>query len=157
MSWKTLPITHRAAIPESYLDGMGHMNVMWYTHLFGLATRELFEQLGMGRSYFETNRAGAFALKQMFCYLAEVRAGEEVTIHSRLLGRSEKRLHVMHFMVKDQGDRLAATAEFLASHIDMATRRSSPFPAAVAGPIDRLVAAHGALGWEAPVCGAIKV
>jgi acyl-CoA thioester hydrolase len=156
MNWKALPITHRASIPESYLDGMGHMNVMWYTHLFGQATGELFKLIGMGRSYFETHRAGAFALKQMFCYLAEVRAGEEVTIHSRVLGRSAKRLHVMHFMVKDHGDVLAATAEFLATHIDMATRRSSPFPAVVAEPIDRLIAAHGALGWGAPVCGAIK-
>lgn len=156
MNWKTLPITHRASIPESYLDDMGHMNVMWYTHLFGRATGALFRQIGLDRAYFESHRAGAFALKQMFCYLAEVRAGEAVTIYSRLLGRSAKRLHVMHFMAKDEGDVLAATAEFLATHIHMATRRTSPFPPAAAEPIDRLLAEHQALGWEAPVCGAIR-
>ena len=32
---RQLPVTHRQTIPEEYLDVMGHMNVMWYTHLFG--------------------------------------------------------------------------------------------------------------------------
>src|SRR5262245_60199401 len=154
MSWKTLPLTHRASIPESYLDSMGHMNVMWYTHLFGHATGGLFKLIGMDRAYFEAHRAGAFALKQMFCYLAEVRAGEEVTVYSRVLARSAKRLHFLHFMAK--GDTLAATVEVLATHIDMSTRRTSPFAAVVAEPIDRLIAEHAALGWDAPVCGAIR-
>ena len=38
-----LPITHATVIPEDYLDMMGHMNVMWYTHLFGCATVGLFK------------------------------------------------------------------------------------------------------------------
>ena len=33
-----LPITLQTVIPEDYIDVMGHMNVMWYTHLFGKAT-----------------------------------------------------------------------------------------------------------------------
>ena len=37
MDLTALPITHRAVIPDDYLDEMGHMNVMWYTHLFSLA------------------------------------------------------------------------------------------------------------------------
>jgi len=34
MDLSSLPVLHRADIPETYLDEMGHMNVMWYTHLF---------------------------------------------------------------------------------------------------------------------------
>ena len=155
MNLDTLPVTQRAVIPESYLDGFGHMNVMYYTHLFSNAMGEVFKLFGMDRDYFVANKAGAFALKKLETFLAEVRVGEAVTVRSRVLGRSAKRLHVMHFMVKEEAGVLAATAEILGSHVDMTTRRTSPWPAHLAAGLDRLIAEHKALGWEAPVSGAI--
>jgi acyl-CoA thioester hydrolase len=73
-----------------------------------------------------------------------------------LLGRSAKRLHVMCFLVKDDGPVLAATSETVAAHIDMRVRRSSPFPPAVAEAIDRLLAERTRLVWPAPVCGVMN-
>src|SRR5688572_1401099 len=135
-----LPVTHRAEIPESYMDMMGHMNIMWYTHLFAHAMGGVFKLTGMDRDYFAANQAGCFALQQFVCYLAEVRAGEQVTVRTRLLGRSPKRMHLMHFLVKESGEVLASTAEILAAHVDMRTRRTSPFPETLCEAIDRLVA-----------------
>ena len=157
MDLSSLPITHRAVISPDYLDEMGHMNVMWYTFLFGRGIGKLFQMIGLDRTYFAANHAGSFALKQFTSYLAEVRVDEAVTIRSRLLGRSAKRLHLMQFMIKDVGEILAATSEILSSHMDMTTRRTSPFPEHIARSIDELLAQHTALGWEAPVCGVIKV
>jgi acyl-CoA thioester hydrolase len=156
MDLSTLPVTHKAIIPESYRDAMGHMNVMWYTHLFSKATGEVFKLCGLTREYFQDHQAGIFALKQLFSYNAEVLVGDEVTIHSRVLERSAKRIHMMHFMNKDRAGKLAATAEFLSTHIDMTVRRSSPFPVEITRIIDRLVEAHARLGWEAPVSGALR-
>jgi len=156
MNLDSLPITHEATIPESYLDEMGHMNVMWYTHLFGQATWSLFQLLGMDDDYFLAHSAGSFALAQFFRYRKEVRVGEHVTLRSRLLGRSERQFHVISFMTKEDGQ-LAATGEFLAAHIDMQTRRTSPFAPHIVQNLDRLLAEHSALGWEAPVSGAIQV
>ena len=62
MNLTLLPITHQATIPESYLDMMGHMNVMWYTHLFARATVGLFQLMGMDRDYFQEHHSGSFAL-----------------------------------------------------------------------------------------------
>lgn len=151
-----LPITHKAEIPESYMDVMGHMNIMWYTHLFAHGMGGTFKLIGMERDYFVANQAGCFALKQFVCYLSEIRTGEHVTLRTRLLGRSPKRLHLMHFIVKDAGDVLASTAEIVASHIDMRTRRTSPFPDFLNETIDRVIAQHAALGWEPPVCGVMQ-
>jgi acyl-CoA thioester hydrolase len=156
MEWASLPVTHRAAIPDAYLDVMGHMNVMWYTHLFSRAAWELFQMVGMTPAYFAAHRAGTFALAQHFRYLKEVRVGQHVTLRSRVLGRSAKRWHTMHFMSIDELDSLAATAEVVSTHVDMTERRSSPMPPAVTDAIDRLLAEHAALGWDAPVCGALK-
>ncbi len=155
MDLSALPLTLSTVIPEDYIDAMGHLNVMWYTHLFGKAIGELYKQFGLTRDYFQEHRAGTFALKQLFCYRAEVLVGEEVEIRSRVLGRSAKRIHLMHFMTKESGA-LAATAELLGTHMDMTARRTSPFPRDIASAIDRMVEKHAALGWEAPTCGAFR-
>ena len=157
MNLNSLPITHEATIPESYLDMMGHMNVMWYTHLFAQATVGLFKLMGMDRAYFYEYRAGSFALAQYFSYRSEVRAGDQVILRSRLLARSAKKFHSIHFMTKGPEHVLAATAEFLGAHVDMATRRTSPFPSHIAATIDSVIEQHSAVGWDAPLSGAIRV
>jgi len=156
MDLSALPVMYRTVIPDSYIDAMGHMNVMWYTHLFGKATVELWHQVGLDRDYFQAQRGGTFALKQLVNYLVEVRVGEEVTIRSRVLGRSAKRLHLMHFMSKGDPQVLTTTTEFLCTHVDLNTRRSAPFPETIAAAIDRFVAEHAALGWAPPVCGIMR-
>lgn len=156
MDLNSLPITYRAFIPESYLDGMGHMNVMWYTHLFSQAMGGIFGEIGLTHAYFKANGAGSFALEGHFRYLREVRAGANVTVRTRLAGRSAKRFHIVHFLVIDEGGALAATGEFVGTHIDMNVRRSSPFPDAIASAYDRILAEHSALDWEPPLCGVMK-
>ena len=157
MNLAELPKMYEATIPESYLDSMGHMNVMWYTSLFGHATGGMFKLLGLDRDYFQTHHCGSFALAQFFSYRKEVRVGEHVTLRSRMLGRSEKKMHFISFMTKGDDQILAATCEFLSAHIDMNTRRTSPFAPHIAHNIDQLIAEHSALSWDAPVSGAIKV
>lgn len=151
-----LPLTHQASIPEDYIDAMGHMNVMWYTHLFGHAIGSTFKLIGLNREYFQAEQAGSFALKQYVNYFNEVREGENISIRSRLLGRSSRRLHVLHFMVKDEANVLAATSEVLITHIDMRVRRASEFPPRIAAAIDRLIAEHAALDWPPPLAGPIQ-
>src|ERR1700675_765575 len=104
-----LPITLRWHIPENYRDEMGHMNVMWYAHLFSNAFGEFADRFGFNLAYFRSQQAGSFALETHTRYLAEVRIGNHVTVRSRLLGRSPKRIHFMHFMTIDETGALAAT------------------------------------------------
>ena len=157
MNLQPLPITYEHTIPESYLDSMGHMNVMWYTHLFSHATGGLFRLVGMNREYFTTQHCGSFALAQFVSYRKEVRVGEQVTLRTRVLARSAKKFHMLHYMTKDSGHVLAATCEFLGAHIDMHTRRTSPLRPEIAAHFDRLLAEHAALGWEAQVSGSMQV
>src|SRR5580692_9739489 len=131
MNLSPLPVTYRATIPETYLDEMGHMNVMWYTHLFSLAAWGLFQLVGLTREHFTANRTGSFALAQHFRYLKEVRLGQHVTLRSRVLGRSAKRWHMIHFMTIDELDMLATTAEVVSTYVDMTVRRSSVMPAVI--------------------------
>ena len=156
MNLNSLPITYQGVIPESYLDEMGHMNVMWYGHLFSCATGEIFKLVGLTRTYFESNQAGTFALEQHIRYLAEVRAGQKVSMRTRLVGRSAKLFHFIHFLVNDSTGALAATGESIGAHIDMRIRRTSPLPPEITALYDRLLAQHQALEWKPPLCGAMK-
>ena len=151
-----LPITARAEIPESYLDEMGHVNVMWYTHLFSCAVWGLFDIIGLSKDQMIAMQTGSFALEAHFRYLAEMKAWQRVTVRTRILDRSPKRIHLIHFLTIDNaGDLLSATGEMLSAHVDMTVRRQSPFPEAIAATCDKSLTEHRTLSWSAPVCGTI--
>lgn len=153
----SLPVTNQKTIPPEYIDIMGHMNVMWYIHIFDYGTRNLFHSFGFGEEYVHQTGMGSFALESHIRYLGEVRLGESVTVRSRLLDRSEKTLHFIHFMTRDSNMELAATVEVLGAHIDLKARKITPFPQVILDRLDPLIAAHQRLNWEAPVCGSIGV
>ena len=156
MNLSSLPVTHRAVIPDAFIDEFGHVNVMWYTHLFTEAAGGLFHLVGLTPEHFTTGRTGSFALAQHFRYLKEVRAGQHVTLRSRVLGRSAKRWHTIHFMTIDELDVLAATCEVVSTYVDMTVRRSAPMPKVITEAIDPVIAEHTRLGWDPPVCGTMK-
>lgn len=151
-----LPVTHRELIPESYRDRMGHMNVSWYIHLFNGALRGFYELFGFNRSYMEATESGVFALECHIRYLSEVKVGQRVTLRSRAIARTEKRLHFVLFMEIDDSGALASICEYVVAHIDMKVRRMSPILEPVASRFDELVAEHQALDWDAPMCGSIR-
>jgi acyl-CoA thioester hydrolase len=151
-----LPITAQAEIPTSYLDEMGHMNVMWYTHLFSRAVWGLFNLIGFTHDYMKQAHAGSFALELHVRYLSEVKAGRHVTLRTRALGRTAKRIHYMHFLMIDEQDVLSATGEIVSAHVDMSIRRQSPFPESIAAAFDKLLDEHRKLTWDAPVCGTMR-
>lgn len=151
-----LPCYYRETIPESYLDVMGHMNVRYYMALFDEGGWKFFGSVGMDESYYRENHTGGFALRQFITYIAEVRAGETVAMHTRFLARSEKRIHFLHFLVNESTQTIAATLEALGTHADMKTRRTSAYPPQIAVKFDAMIAEHQALGWEATTCGILK-
>jgi len=151
--WNALPILATTVVPVDWIDFMGHMNVMWYTHLFGRGVLDFFNTVGLTYSYFAENNAGSFVLEQHIRYLAEVRVGENVSVRARALGRSERKLHFMVFLVKEDMNVLAATSEVVTAHIDMSRRRTSPLPDLIAIAFDEFLEMHTKLGWLAPING----
>ena len=152
-----LPLYHRETIPPEYLDAMGHMNVRWYMAVFDTAVWEFFKSYGLDQDYFTREQSGVFALKHVIQYYAEVKQGETVGIRVRLLGRSDKRFHFMAFMINETTGKLASTLEVLGTHADLSIRRGSPLPPVIQNKIDAKLAEDAALGWEAPVSGAITL
>jgi acyl-CoA thioester hydrolase len=152
-----LPLYYHETIPDDYIDAMGHMNVRWYMALFDNATWHFFEALGLNQDYFKRCHAGGFALRQFINYWSEVQAGHRVAVRTRILGRSEKRFHFMHFLIDETSGQIAAALESLGTHADLKMRKSSPLPPSIAATFDAHLEKDLQLEWEAPTCGVISV
>ena len=152
-----LAVGHRQKILEDYLDANNHMNVMWYTHLFSCAMQEIFVRVGLTSDYFEKNHAGTFALEGHIRYFNEVRVGQQVTVRTRFIGRSDRRFHFIHYMSNDDRQVLSATMESIGTHVDLQIRRSAPFPPQIAAAFDRLAAEHSKLPWPPLLCGCMAL
>jgi len=131
-------------LPE-WTDANGHMNVAYYVLAFDRATDVLYDRLGIGWSYLEHERRSLFTLAMNVDYLGEVFAGHRVRIVSRIVDHDHKRIHYFHEMRNEAKGYVAATNELLAIHVDMATRRSSPFPADVQARLSEMKAVHATL------------
>ena len=154
---RELPIYYRETIANHYLDAMGHMNVRWYMALYDQATWHFFDTIGMTSHYLKTFHAGAFALRHFLNYFSEIHEGQTVALHTRILGRTDKRFHFMHFMINETTLQVASSFEALGTHADLKERRSAPFPAFIADNIDARLDQDRKLDWEAPVCGIMNL
>lgn len=152
----SLPLVYRATIPEHYRDMMGHMNIRWYLELYDEAGIPLFELIGLSEQHYRDNQTGGFDLEHHIHYLNEVHIGDKVACYGRLLDRSAKRLHYMLFIVNETRNLLASTFECVNSYADLTTRRTAPYPQAIAAQIDAMLNVHQALAWPAPVCGSMS-
>lgn len=148
-----LPKTYEKTIPEDYLDEMGHMNVMWYTHLFSYGMGSLFECFGMSWEEIGKIDGGTFALESHVRYLSEVRVGQSVEVHSRLVARSAKRFHVVHFMVNLEKQDVSAVFETVGAYVNLKERRMAEIPEVISARMDEMIQTNSQLDWEPPLCG----
>lgn len=151
-----LPIYYRHTVTADLLDVMGHMNIHGYMYIFNGAALNFAEAFGLTAEFIATERGGIFALEHHLRYLAEVRAGERVAVHHRVLQRTAKRVHFMQFMVNETRPNLACTLEVLNSYANLELRRTAAFPSHIATWFDRMIAAHEQLEWETPICGVLR-
>jgi acyl-CoA thioester hydrolase len=126
-----LMIGYRGAVYPWHCDHVGHMNVMWYVGKFDEATWQLFNDVGLTPSFLRKNHRGMAAVEQQVSYLAELHAGDVVTVRSGILEVREKSLRFLHEMRNDETDVLAARTILKAVHLDTRERKSCAFPEGV--------------------------
>ncbi|HEY0833803.1 MAG TPA: thioesterase family protein, partial [Azospirillum sp.] len=119
---------HRDTVRPEWIDYNGHMNVAYYLLAFDHATDAVFDAFGIGKSYVESESRSLFVVEAHLTYAREVTAGDSLRFASRILSVDDKRLHLFHEMFHADEGFLAATAEFMLVHVDLADRRGAPFP-----------------------------
>lgn len=137
-------MSRQREIQKEWIDYNGHLNMAYYNVLFDQSVDDAFEELGMGIDYAKTRRLTTYTAEVHICYVRELHLGHRIACSFHLLDFDEKRIHVFQEMRHEDGW-LAATAEMLTLHIDMAGPKVTPFPPDVLGKIEEMHAAHAAL------------
>jgi acyl-CoA thioester hydrolase len=75
-------------------------------------------------------------------YLREIHLGDPVQIAILLVGADEKRLHTFEELRHATEGWLSATSENMTIHIDMAARKTAPFPTDIRARIEAVVDRH---------------
>lgn len=125
-----LSITYRGSVYPWQCDQMGHLNVMWYVHMFDEANWQAFGLLGITRSFLKQHNRGMAGLQQNITYKRELYPGDLVTVRSGILEIKEKVVRFIHEMRNDETQEVAVCL-LTAIHTDLTTRKSCPFPVSV--------------------------
>jgi acyl-CoA thioester hydrolase len=130
--------------PE-WIDYNGHLNMAYYNVLFDKGVDEAFAVFGMGPNYVRTYQASFFTLEAHVTYLREIHEGDAVRVTFQLLDYDAKRTHFVQQLIHDAEGFVSATSEQMSLHVDMASKRSAPYPADVFADIRAMHEAHARL------------
>ncbi len=121
-------VTYRGAVYPWHCDHVGHMNVMWYVGKFDEATWNLFQRVGITPAYLRAHGRGMAAVDQHIEYKRELKAGDVVSVRSRLLEFAGKKIRFQHEMRNEDTGEVSAVTTLIGVHMDTAARKACPFP-----------------------------
>jgi acyl-CoA thioester hydrolase len=141
-------------VKKEWIDYNGHMNMAFYNVMFDEGVDQAFELVGLGPDYVKAQNASYFTLEAHINYVREVHLDMPLQVTLQILDFDSKRVHFFMEMYHEKEGWLAATSEQLCMHVDMAAKRSSPFPEDVLAKITAMHNAHKELP-RAPQIGRV--
>ena len=132
-------------IEPQWIDYNGHLNMAYYNVMFDRAIDELWLRLGIGPGYRTARNGSSFTAECHVRYLREIHLGDPVQVSILLLAADEKRLHTFEELRHAGEGWLSATSENMTIHIDMAARKTAPFPPDIRARIQGVANAHAAV------------
>ncbi len=138
-------------VEPQWIDYNGHLNMAYYHVLFDRATDEVFSLVGLNPDYVATRQASSFAAECHILYKRELKIDDPVRVTAQLIAFDEKRLHYYLEMRHASEGWLAATSENLSLHIDMTSRKVTPFPPDLLANLALMKAAHSRMALPATI------
>lgn len=124
---------YETEVSPDWIDYNGHMSEAYYVLVFGFATDQVMSQLGLDEEYRASAAASLYTVESHIRYLDEVALGSQLQVTPMLVAAGDKKLHIAYEMHVD--DRLVATEEIIALHVDQREQRATAFPADAAARI----------------------
>ena len=132
-------------LPE-WIDANGHMNSLVYPQLFDRAMWPFFSEFLQDKLYIERRGLSLFQREFRVSFESELLLGDGIVVRCWLYAPDATRIHHVHERWHTGGEgappRRAAFGEYMSLHVDMATRRTAPFPAEVLARLDGMAAVY---------------
>lgn len=134
-------------IEDGWVDYNGHLNQAYYGVVFDRSIDAALAPVGLGPDYIAQRNCSYMTVESHTCFVREVLRTDKVRIITRVLDVDDKRLHTYSEMRHADDGWLAATVEYMFLHIDMAVRRTAPWPADLRATLDALEARTTDVSW----------
>jgi len=136
---------HSETILSDWVDYNGHMNVAYYVLIFDHATDVLLDHVGLNEKHRNMTSESVFVVESHITYAQEVLEGAKVEIETLVLDVDDKRLQVFMTMREAGFSVTVATIEIMILHVDLSTRKSTPFPIQIKLELSQLKEKHSSL------------
>jgi len=124
--------TARGTVHEWQRDHMGHINVRAYMEFFDAACWQFYAMLGLTASLLRSGAVNLAAVQQNISYTKELYPGDTVAVRSGVLEMRDKVLRFRHELINTETGDVCSICDFTVVCLDPETRKSRPFPDAVA-------------------------
>ena len=138
-------VSSTVRVEKQWIDYNGHLNLAYYHVLFDRALDEAFGLAGLGPDYVDEKNASYFAAETHTLYKRELTLDDPVRTTVQLIDADEKRMHIYLEVRHANEGWISASCEILSLHVDMDTRKVSPFPPEIKRNLDIMLAAHSRL------------
>ncbi len=116
-------------IEERDIDELGHMNYLQYVKHFEIARFEWFTKIGINFDQMLAKQLGLVLLKFDTEYAKEVRLGDTVEIHTKLLKVGTKSFTMEQIMYHE--GTISSKTYIIMTIMDLQTRKAIPVPSEI--------------------------
>lgn len=127
---------YQTQVVAEWIDYNGHMSEAFYVLVFGFATNQVMDQIGLDQAYREAHSTSLYTVESHIRYLDEVSLGQKLQVTPTLVAAGAKKLHLAYEM-RVEG-KLVATEEIVALHVDQESGTTVPFPTEVSERIGQI-------------------
>ena len=129
----------RARLEPAWIDYNGHLRDAYYVVAMSLAIDDVMDHLGLDAGYRARTGCTLYTLELHIHYLREIKAADELSIHTSVLDCDAKRIHAACEFLCPRIEGSAASAEVMLMHVHQgAVPAGAVFPAEIAARLERL-------------------
>ncbi len=150
-----MPAFAEQPVPMAFEDANGYLNVRHYLGIGSEGLDESLETVGIPQNWPTKYGHACLSAEHHVTYLNGLRTSDMMSVRVRLLGRSERAVHAVVYVLGDTRELLACVFEEILLHIDLSDRLTAPWPDDVAAKLDARIAEDAALPWEPVVSGCL--
>ncbi|MGE3378671.1 MAG: thioesterase family protein [Nocardioides sp.] len=135
---------HSCIVLPEWVDYNGHMSESCYLLVVGDSSDAFFRCIGIDEAY----RAAGHSLYTVETHLhhrREASLGDALDFTLQVLDHDSRRIHLFHQVIHAASGEVAATAEQMLVHVDMAAGRTAPMPGEMLERVAAIDTAHRGL------------